>query len=137
MDHNLTVHGVWLHAARTGYGIWVERVPTKDNIADLPSRESYGLLQAMGARWVEPVMDDAFLEPTKWEHVALVNSGPRLSGCINIYEYAYTCIYEYMYIPDIIISMFLSFRKYEIVECCLSATSINIYVVWPHKVSND
>ena len=93
VDHNLTVHGVWLHAARTGYGIWVERVPTKDNIADLPSRESYGLLQAMGARWVEPVMDDAFLEPTKWEHAALVNSGPRLSGCMNIYEYAYTCIY--------------------------------------------
>jgi hypothetical protein len=72
LDHNLMVHGVWLHAVRVGYGIWVERVPTKDNIADLPSRESYGLLRSLGATWAEPVMDKAFLEPRKWDNVAML-----------------------------------------------------------------
>ena len=59
-DHNLIVHALWLHAARVGYGFWVERVPSKDNIADLPSREAYGVLEGLGAVWAEPVIDEAF-----------------------------------------------------------------------------
>ena len=61
-DHSLVVHALWLHAARFGYGLWIERVASKDNISDLPSRESYRLLEEMGAAWVEPKLDNAFLE---------------------------------------------------------------------------
>ena len=66
MDHNMGVHALWLQAARNGHGLWVERVPTKDNIADLPSREEYALLEEIGATWTYPVMDAAFKEPEKW-----------------------------------------------------------------------
>ena len=48
-DHNLIVHALWLHAARVGYGLWVERVASKDNIADLPSREAYKVLDGAGS----------------------------------------------------------------------------------------
>ena len=35
------VHAMWLKAVRLRVDIQVERVPTKDNISDLPSREDY------------------------------------------------------------------------------------------------
>jgi hypothetical protein len=70
-DHNLLVHGVWLLALRRRFGIWIERVPTDDNISDLPSRESYALLRQMGAQWVQPVLDHAFVRPCEWESVAI------------------------------------------------------------------
>jgi hypothetical protein len=70
-DHNLMVHAVWLMAARGGYGLWVERVPTKENLADLPSREEYALLQQMGSVKATPQLDKAFWQPDKWETVAL------------------------------------------------------------------
>ncbi len=41
-DHACLVHGLWTTMARLHCGSWIERVPTKDNIADLPSR-SVGL----------------------------------------------------------------------------------------------
>lgn len=37
-DHGCVVHSIWLMLARIGCGAWIERVPTKDNISDLPSR---------------------------------------------------------------------------------------------------
>ena len=43
-DHNKLIHAVWMIAMRLGLAVWTYRVPTKDNIADLPSRESYELL---------------------------------------------------------------------------------------------
>ena len=55
--------------------MWVERVPTADNIADLPSREDYMLLTKMGSEWARPVLDDAFWSPQEWENVSLL-SGP-------------------------------------------------------------
>ena len=36
--------------------LWIERVPTSENIADLPSREEYGLMEAIGAQWVPPML---------------------------------------------------------------------------------
>ena len=42
-DHNALVHAVWLMAARNNVGLWIERVGTKDNIADDPSREEYNI----------------------------------------------------------------------------------------------
>ena len=38
-DHLSLVHAIWLRAAELGLSLFVKRVPTKDNIADDPSRE--------------------------------------------------------------------------------------------------
>lgn len=38
-DHNRLIHAVWMSAMRLGLAVWTYRVPTNDNIADLPSRE--------------------------------------------------------------------------------------------------
>ena len=51
--------------------IWVDRVPTKENISDLPSREEYSLVRKLGASYVEPVMDDAFWSPDAWKTLSL------------------------------------------------------------------
>ena len=40
MDHAQLVHAQWLHAVRSGMRLFVKRVSTHDNIADLPSREA-------------------------------------------------------------------------------------------------
>ena len=70
-DHNLLVHAIWLMCARKDLTIWLERVPTDDNISDCPSRQDYRLLQQLGAVWAEPKMEKAFLEPDDWRNVAL------------------------------------------------------------------
>ena len=70
-DHNMLVHGIWLLAWRLGCGLWIERVPTKENLADLPSRESYELVGSIGGVWTPPWLEDAFWQPCKWESVAL------------------------------------------------------------------
>ena len=41
-----------------GMGLWIDRVPSDDNLSDLPSREEYELLYSMGAVWREPVIPD-------------------------------------------------------------------------------
>lgn len=38
-DHNCIVHAIWLVAAKVG--LYVDRVASDSNIADLPSREEY------------------------------------------------------------------------------------------------
>ena len=40
-DHSCIIHCIWLFAAQNRMRLRIERVPTKDNIADLPSREEY------------------------------------------------------------------------------------------------
>ena len=47
------------------------KVPTKENIADLPSREAYELLNTLQAEWRKPVLAQAFLCPAAWETVQL------------------------------------------------------------------
>ena len=37
----------------------------KNNIADLPSRESYDLLEQLGAIWTRPVLTKEFYQPAK------------------------------------------------------------------------
>eukprot|EP00973_Karenia_brevis_P036167 4987680-Karenia_brevis.AAC.1 len=39
-DHCQLVHAQWLHAVRLGIGVFVKRVKSADNIADIPSRVS-------------------------------------------------------------------------------------------------
>ena len=48
-DHNCIIHCIWLVAAKFGLSLFVERVPSELNIADLPSREEHDTLRAMGA----------------------------------------------------------------------------------------
>ena len=38
-DHAQLVHAQWLHAAREKVTLFIKRVGSKDNIADLPSRK--------------------------------------------------------------------------------------------------
>ena len=38
-DHAQLVHAQWLHVARLNMSVYIKRVATNDNIADLPSRE--------------------------------------------------------------------------------------------------
>ena len=71
-DYSAVVHCLWRFAAEHGFGMWLERVGTKDNIADLPSREDYGLLRAIGARRVEARLDVSFIRPVAWESLALL-----------------------------------------------------------------
>lgn len=56
VDHNWLVHSAWLLAAKWGFGVWVERVQSHYNVADLPSRESYKALEAIGCRQVRAVV---------------------------------------------------------------------------------
>ena len=52
--------------------MWVSRVPTKENLADDPSRERYSLIAAMiGARECPPRLDRRFARPSSWEALAL------------------------------------------------------------------
>ena len=70
-DHSAVVHSIWMKAAKIGCFMWVERVPTKENISDLPSRQRYQLLKKMRARFVAPVLDGAFHQPEAWEALSL------------------------------------------------------------------
>jgi hypothetical protein len=40
----------------------VERVPSEENIADLPSRESYEALEELEAEWVPPTIAGIFMD---------------------------------------------------------------------------
>ena len=60
-DHNQLVHQIWTHAFAQKLQLWVERVPTKDNIADCPSRSDYLLMIAMRAAFCEPVLAREYL----------------------------------------------------------------------------
>ena len=50
------------HAAVNKIRVWVERVPTDDNISDLPSRFEYDMLNELGAVWRAPGIAKLMLE---------------------------------------------------------------------------
>ena len=60
-DHNGLIHAAWTLALAERIHIWVDRVPSKLNISDLPSREEYRLLERLGATRVAPKIAPAFL----------------------------------------------------------------------------
>jgi len=37
-DQGRVVHGIWLKLAELRCNMWIERVPTEENLSDLPSR---------------------------------------------------------------------------------------------------
>ena len=61
-DHNALIHNVWMQALVQRFELWVYRVPTDDNLSDLPSRGEYALLHEMGAVWQEPCIAQMYLE---------------------------------------------------------------------------
>ena len=65
-DHNLLVHAAWLLAAQANVGLWIERVGTKDNVADDPSRQDFRLLQSAGAKYVRPELPEELWELEAW-----------------------------------------------------------------------
>ena len=70
MDHNAIIHMTWLVAARNSSGVFVERVRTKDNIADDPSRCEYRWMHALGATWRKPRLPCELWSPlVEWSHV--------------------------------------------------------------------
>jgi len=40
-DQAAVVHSIWLQLVELRCGAWIERVPTADNLADLPSRRVF------------------------------------------------------------------------------------------------
>ena len=70
-DHHYISHAVWMHAAMHGISLWIERVPSKDNIADEPSRWFFGTMSKLQATWTEPARPLLFNQPKNWETVLL------------------------------------------------------------------
>ena len=60
-DHNQLIHEIWSHALGHRIHLWVERVPSKWNIADCPSRFAYNLMARLGASWRKPVLAQLYL----------------------------------------------------------------------------
>ena len=61
-DHCQLIHEIWSHAAGNKMGVWIVRVPSDDNISDLPSRFEYGMLEELGAVWRAPGIAKPMLE---------------------------------------------------------------------------
>ena len=53
-DHAWLVNAMWTHAALCHMHLWVERVRSEDNWADLPSRSAYDTLKYVGAVDCQP-----------------------------------------------------------------------------------
>ena len=70
-DHARIVHMIWKLLAMERVDAWFDRVPTSDNIADLPSRESYGLVEQLGGQWTKPVLHDSFSQLDSFEALSL------------------------------------------------------------------
>ena len=51
--------------------VHVLRVPTDDNIADLPSRNAYALLNQLGARSTPAVLAEQYLDVQTWQSLTL------------------------------------------------------------------
>ena len=61
-DHCQVIHEVWTQAFLNHTHVWIERVPSEDNISDLPSRSEYWLVaEKLCAQWREPVIAQPFL----------------------------------------------------------------------------
>ena len=91
-DHCMLVHAMWKRLAELRCTAWVGRVPTEENLADLPSRstsararrahprrasafprEEYDLLKRIGGRERPPTLDEAFMAPSAWRALSLRN----------------------------------------------------------------
>ena len=65
-DHCSLIHQMWAHISRLHIFAWICRVPTDDNISDLPSRHEYAILQREGAVFRDPFLDAGYLRSEVW-----------------------------------------------------------------------
>ena len=65
-DHCSLIHQMWAQISRNHIYAWVCRVPTDDNIADLPSRQEYCILRANNVKYRAPFLDGAYLRADVW-----------------------------------------------------------------------
>ena len=62
-------------AVHLGIHIWLMRVASEDNVADLPSREDYRLMRMLSAKWREPRLAKSFVNDLVRRHaVAPIDS---------------------------------------------------------------
>ena len=88
-DHTCVSHSIWKRAVLLDLDLTVFRVPSDENLADLPSRraptlhaecipvcrgpvsDDFRLLAAMGAVWRPPWLDDCFWAADAWEALSI------------------------------------------------------------------
>ena len=89
-DHTCLVHALWIKAIQLNLAMEVWRVPTHENIADLPSRREHGLLRRssfrvfrvralvcavlfrrLGSMWVRPYLEPRFCSAGTWSALSL------------------------------------------------------------------
>ena len=73
-DSSLIVGEFWLAAASLNADVYCDRVSSKSNLADAPSRLDDTLLRKMGATWTEPVIDQLcspLVTPALWFGAAI------------------------------------------------------------------
>ena len=61
-DQGCLVNAIWTHAVSNRSHLWIERVPSEENISDPPSREDYRLMRKLGIGWCQPVLSELYLE---------------------------------------------------------------------------
>ena len=71
-DHSCLARCLWSKIATLNADVSVQRVPTKENIADLPSREDYHLLEILGAKRLPAKMDKMFLKLGAWDSISIL-----------------------------------------------------------------
>eukprot|EP00969_Alexandrium_andersonii_P140001 6193343-Alexandrium_andersonii.AAC.1 len=65
LDSAQLVSAYWKSAALAFADIYVERVESKSNIADGPSRLSFAEVEQLGFVWTDPVFDSSLLGPPR------------------------------------------------------------------------
>ena len=64
-DHCRLIHDIWTHAYQNQIHLWIERVPSHDNLSDSPTRNAYGVAEMLRSRsqgmWKAPVVAGTFL----------------------------------------------------------------------------
>ena len=65
-DHCRLVHDIWAHALHNNTRLWVERVPSHDNLSDSPTRGAYEIAESLRrcshGVWKSPVVASVYLE---------------------------------------------------------------------------
>ncbi len=54
-DHNQIIHEVWSVCFEHRIDLWIDRVASKYNISDSPSRGEHAIMEDLGAEWKPPV----------------------------------------------------------------------------------
>ena len=72
-DHTCLAHCLWSKLAQLKTEAFIRRVPSEFNVADLPSRGEYQLLQEIGASRVKARLDPMFWRLGAWESLRVVS----------------------------------------------------------------